>query len=397
MTANYFMLVGCMLLPFSTSPNSGVVFSFGIPFFVLYIIFSSNIYFKAGSNTYHSILVFPISVVISTAVFTFLSPEVDKSSIRLAVFVIGFLVFLSLFLRIKKDILTINYIEDCLVLFGAILSCYYIGNIVITSVSSGFGEVIIQRYVGGLSSLPWGASNVISAVIFFPLTAAIAAYLRRKNNYYLVASVLMFLAILATMSRTGMVLLVAMYFASYFIKEKITLKQVLLPLFAVLVTIMMLSIGKLYSEEAFELLLSDRFSENNLSTGSGRYDSWTDKLTYASDNILDPIGYYASLYVFDGFTAHNYFITTLVEQSITGLIINTLFLIIPFILYRYKVQPLMRNTYKWYLLGLAVAMINLFFEDANFTQPYMLISWIYMSICYGLAFLSHVPGSARQS
>lgn len=378
-------LVGCLLLPFSTAPEDGVVFSFGIPFFALFVIALYTRIFSSRVVNYSAIIVVPFFMLIIMGISIGFSPNILQSLSRWSVNVLGFLLFCGILISIQNKVLSFAVFEMGVVVFGVLLSIYYLGNMAYNSLVFGAEQVVVERYVGGLASIAWGASNNISAVLIFSLATALAAHVRNEKRAFLSASFVISLCILATFSRTGYVLMLLIYLARMMMLKRNPIPIVLLTVLAMVLAYGLVDYWREVDYESFERMFFDRFDQDNLITGNGRIDLWASRLEYFLNNPFQPIGYYGSLQVFDGVTAHNAYITLLLEQSILGLIVGAGFLVVP--LYKaiaLGVNEAYTKSARLYLVGLVAIMINLFFEDANFTHQYILMLWIYMAIVYGM-------------
>jgi hypothetical protein len=277
-------------------------------------------------------------------------------------------------------------IDISILTFGVILSLYYIINIIFKSIEFGFSSVISERFTGGLSSLPWGASNVVSAVLVFPVAVALARYDFCKKKVYILALSVVSIGMLATLSRAAMIILMLYLISWILVKKKITFKFLLMLLFSSAIICSIFYIWAELSSDSFNLMFSDRFDKVNIFSGNSRLDSWVEKLKFFFNNPFYPIGYYGSLTIFEGFTAHNYFITVLLEQSFVGLIVNIIFLALPFCAFFSLKATFLIVHCRWYVLGLLFVSLNLFVEDANFTQQFILLFWAYMGLLYGKVF-----------
>ena len=377
-----FLCISFILLPFSTSPDDGFVFSFGIPFFTFFVFLSTFFLMKSTARDYHYSLIFPILVLFFIMFSTWISPTIYQSSARLFINIIGFSIFIAIYICIGRKIISEKFVLFNIIIFGVVLSVYYILNIMMASFKYGFSAVILERWTGGLSSLPWGASNVISAVLVFSVATTLVMFDRSRQKIYIFFLIIISTGILATLSRTGIIILV-LFLLFYVISEK--KKSILFVLFIFIFCSFLLALFYAWDiiwNDSYEIILADRFSNENVFSAGGRVTIWVEKLEFFLENVLNPIGYYGSLHVFDGITAHNFFITVLLEQSFLGLMANALFLFYPFVIYISHRKKYFKSGYKWYFYGLFIVIINLFIEDSNFTQQYILTFWVYMALIY---------------
>ena len=119
---------------------------------------------------------------------------------------------------------------------------------------------------------------------------------------------------------------------------------------------------------------------------NGRTSVWEISLLYFSQHPLQPLGYFGMLGKI-GHTAHNIFMTTLIEQSIIGLIAYTLFTINNFsfcmskILTKYLPSPT-KTRAVFYIIAMASIFVQLQFEDSNLTSQNIVYQWVFLSLMY---------------
>lgn len=375
------LIAGYMLLPFSTSPESGGVLSFGLPFLALYAFLSLLMMLHSGK--------LDLSLAIGLGAFFLAAMWVSlpysrhgitPPLIRLLTNLLGFTVFLSAFFFIQRARYSLQMFEKAVALCGTTLAIYYGVNLLQKIWTFGVGSVMVERYTGGLSSLPWGASNNISSVLLVGLIAAQICMKREYRWQWLACTLAISAAIVSTLSRTGIVLMlmfyVSMLFAGNFARKK-ALGIALLLLVAIM--------GSLYywdrqDPESLQLVTLNRISGNELSSGSGRLDIWKERLDYIDEHLLMPIGYYSSLYEYGSVSSHNFFLTVILEQGIIGFVATMLFLSVPLIWgmgsrEQDRIRPI-------YVFGLMLIMLNLMVEDTNVTQQHTLVFWLYMACLY---------------
>lgn len=363
--------IGYLGLPFSLLGNSFVVLSLGFPFLVMSGLCGLILFIRSQSiNREYLFLGAMFAIVpVITSLFAF---DVGASLIRSMSGLFGYLIFICLISLYQRRKFILN---DCLYIItssGVVLSLYYIVNFSLQSAQYGFSLVISERTVGGLASLPWGASNIISAVLLFSLIASLHLInVNKKINLIHVSALIILLGIFLTLSRTG-IFLSLLLLAFYFFQKNFLRKLPALLFIIVIFSALMYS-WSVIDPLSFESLLNDRVEVDG---GNGRLDIWKEKLEFLAENISNPIGYYSSLYVFNGVSAHNFYITTLIEQSFLGLL-SLCFLFYPF----FRLKAFL-NENRLILFGFFLCMINLFFEDANSNQQYIFIFWLYISIIY---------------
>lgn len=378
-----FLLIGFILLPFSTSPSSGAVVSFGLPaLLICALLFLPYLIINYNKLSAYSVF-FGGGYVLSIVIYSIVAPSPLQSAARVLPNLIGFIIFLGVLISLKTKLLDELFILRVLMFFGATLSLYYVINISYQSMNYGLDVVLLERFTGGLSGLPWGASNVISAVLLFSLFATIQKHVTHPGKLDKLFLVLIVIGVLSTLSRTGFLLLIVTLFFLMFDKRfsRIAFQWSLLILVVVLLAVA-IGYNSGLDTNNFTSLIESRTSSEEIVTGNSRLDSWIEKLNYIYNHPFQPIGYYGSLFVFDGLSAHNFFITTLLEMGPPGFIISVLFLFYP--LYALKrSQSACKNGDKIIFYGLVIILINLQVEDPNYTQPYIFAFWLYMAVIYG--------------
>ncbi len=212
-------------------------------------------------------------------------------------------------------------------------------------------------------SLPWGASNTIAQVLLL----SVASYLvvDNKSRFDKVMLGVICLGILFTFSRSVIALLGCMLLVIFGVRYVISI--LLLGATALIGYISYFSSGS----EEYNTFLSSRLSVENIESGNGRIDTVLEKINYFWDHPFEPIGYYSSVYDFT-LSAHNYWITTLVEQSLIGVFVSLLFfLTIGRMAYRTSISV---------FFAFLIVMMGLMVEDPNFVQPYIISIWVYFAL-----------------
>lgn len=201
------LIAGYMLLPFSTSPESGGVLSFGLPFLALYAFLSLLMMLHSGK--------LDLSLAIGLGAFflaamwvslPYSSHDLMPPLVRLLTNLLGFTIFLSAFFFMGRAQYSLQMFEKIIAMCGATLAIYYCINLLLNIWVFGIGSVMVERYTGGLSSLPWGASNNISSVLLVGLIAAQICMKREYRWQWLACTLAISAAIVSTLSRTGIVL-----------------------------------------------------------------------------------------------------------------------------------------------------------------------------------------------
>jgi hypothetical protein len=368
---NRLLWVGFLTLPFALLGDSLVVLSLGFPFFCICGFFGIFLFLKSQSLD-RTALLLGLFFAITPLIMSVFSPDVGASFIRAASGFVGFLIFAySISIGKTKENLVQEY-AYMITMSGVILSLYYMINFLLKTLKYDFAMVIADRIVGGLASLPWGASNSISAVIFFSLVTSLYLIDYSKKQFWLYIFIFILVSGIAlTLSRTG--ILISLGILVFYVFQKNFMSKLPILITATLIVVLSLVAWSANDSVSFQNVFTDRL---DVADGNGRSESWIQKINYFSSNPTNPIGYYGSNYIFEGFTAHNFYITTLVEQSVIGI------LALSFVFYPFFRSKLFLGRNMVLIVGLFLILFNLFFEDANFTQQYIFIFWIYFSLIY---------------
>lgn len=364
-TPNYYVMfvVGMLLLSFSSSPGSGGVISYGTPFLLLAAFLFIPVFYNNLSRVNIQFLLWPTLFVVLIFLTSFLAVSPLASIVRAAANFVGYLMFLGLIAASMRHRVSVDSIARVLLMSGGVLAIYFLLNMVWQSFVFGFRAVILERYVGGAMSLPWGASNTIAQVLLL----SVGSYLAIDNKKKIDIIFLMFisLAILFTFSRSVSVLLICMLYIVMGFRR-----------FAVFVMLGALA-AFIYavfqggSSVGYDTFISSRLNVEDMQSGNGRLDTAFEKLSYFFNHPFEPIGYYSSIYNFT-LSAHNYWITTLVEQSFFSVIISLLFFC--------SVGKMALATSRKLFYGFLVVMLGLMVEDPNFVQPYIVSFWVYFAV-----------------
>lgn len=358
------LIIGFIMLAFSTSRSSGLVFS---PGFVLIYGSSVLIFFMKKRGVIEpATLVFVISVWIFSCmpmIFSLYSSDPLPSLWRAITYLFGFLLFFGLAFntRFKNRDLPSHLI----ILSTSTISLYYILNFVLQSRRYGFNNVILDRASGGLAELPWGASNVVAAVIFIGLIVALSKKGMDEFKYKSVIIFLMTLGIFITFSRT-VIISTLIIFLFYLLKRKSfkTFIVLIISIFTIFISYQNLSLQNKYY---VDMLIADRTSVGRVDSFNGRTDIWKSALDQSSYN-LEPQGYY-SAFITMGHSAHSLYLSTLLEQGLIGLIV-IIVLIISMLTLLYLSKDFMLT------IGILIMFIGLSFEDLFYCQQYILLFFV---------------------
>lgn len=364
-TPNYFFLfiVGMFLLNFSSSPSSGGVVSYGAPFLLLAALLFIPVFVNSLSEFSLQFLLWPTLFVMLMFFTSFLAVSALASLVRAAANFVGYLMFLGLIAASMRHRVSVDSIARVLLVSGAVLALYFLINMMLQSFAFGFRTVILERYVGGAMSLPWGASNIIAQVLLISVGSYLVINSKKKLD--VICLFLICSGILFTFSRSVSILLVCMLYIILGFKRFSLL--MILGATAALVYTMFQSGGSM----EYDAFLSSRLSVENMQSGNGRLDTAFEKLNYFAQHPFEPIGYYSSTYNFT-LSAHNYWITTLVEQSILSVIISLLFF--------GSVGRMAFVASRKVCYGFIVIMFGLLVEDPQFVQPYIISLWVYFAV-----------------
>lgn len=365
--ASTILLLGCITIPFSTSKESFFVLNFGVLFFLFSGAFGL-LYLM--NRKFPRVIYLALFISLLGILFSFLSETILPSLSRALVQFLAIMSCVYFYFHFSYDY---KKIEKSVIISGLILCTYYIVNYLVAVSNYGLSIVLFERAAEGPASLPWGASNIVSACILITYLIYINSNTFNKRSTALI-NLLYFLAILLTFSRTGIALFIIAFMLSQFNKGAIKLKGILL--FLILVLCLAGGFALLNSSDeadSVSLLLEDRTSVEEVTSGNGRIDHWISSVLYFVKNPLNPVGYYGSMSALEG-TSHNWLLTSLVEQGLVVLLLN---LLLMFLL-----------TYKAFtvsnLLGgsVLIVFLNLFVEDVQFVHPYMFyFSFLILIVC----------------
>lgn len=371
-------VIGIVLLPFSTSPDQFIVVSFGLPFIIFSLFIGSDLIIKTlfevqGSLLYLLLIALLFSIV---PIFTsFLSPTLGPSLYRAVVFFIGYLLAIWS-LGMSRSNKGLRLIYHAFMLNGLVLSSYYIVNFLVRSGEFGVANVLLDRVAGGYASLPWGASNVVAAVILVTLICCFALGNFTDSRLFWLLLVVGTLAIALTLSRTVAILLLFSFFLfgyRNFRREGLVTSSLIL-LLTICIVIASMYMFIIYESDTFNYLTTSRIDFDNITSGGGRLDIWADSFRNIPETLFIPNGYYSSLYLY-GLTSHNYFLTTALEQGFFGLAISGTFFLGLLSYFRKN-----RKIRESYFLMWFVVIVNISVEDLVFTQTYIFTFWLLFAI-----------------
>lgn len=388
--------LGCLLMPFSTSKDSVVgVQSFGLPVLVVAALIGCLVATAQERRRLSTQTNFLIATAAVTVLWMMISslwaPQLLASLSRALVNAVGFSLFVLCVLAFnpRREPAAWKRVVHPVVWMTTTLASYYILNLAFVIYEYGAESVVLERYVGGLMSLPWGASNTVASVLLMGLGATLLLRDSLPRAAVRGAVALHVLAIASTFSRNGTGMAVLLLFLGSSRSER----HVLL---AVLGTMAVAALGfnSLVSDSAaFAQLLDDRMT-GGTEISNGRIDIWSEKIRYFMLHPMEPSGYYSSIYLFE-FSGHNFAINTLIEQGVPGLAIALLFVWQLLIQRDHTVSQPKRQVPMTFVRIWLVMMLNMSFEDPNFVQPFIMVFWL-MVAAQALASQAGPAATTRQ-
>ena len=393
-------LVSMCLLPFSTGGGKGsdsVVITFALPFLLLLSIFIVyNLTTAREKASYPNEIRFSIFYALLHVFSIFISSLMNQSltaAFARSIFhLFGFTIFLYIVSNSsmsKNATLVYNKISMILIFSGFLMSVYFIGNFVFAIQQNSLEQVLLERGNGGLLSLPWGASNTIAACLMMPFFLALdriinTRYVKKigiKSTVFMVFIIAV--AILITQSRNVIVVLsIGLPLIGIFTKNKKSVLVILMLIAAVVFAVVS------FSGQDFDGIVAARIGDRaeDVSGFNGRTFIWEESILYFSTHPLQPVGYFGMLDEI-GHTAHNIFITTLIEQGALGLIAYILFLFDNFLFCFKKMSTqylslITKKRIVLYLVAMLSILVQYQFEDSNFTAPNIIYQWVFISLMY---------------
>ncbi|NWL19516.1 hypothetical protein [Pseudomonas umsongensis] len=379
-----FFVFGMILLAFSTSPEDGGVLSFGTPFFIASMLAFIPVIHRFFSNVDWRFFLFPSLYIFLIVVMTGFSFSPLQSSVRAAFNVIGFVLYLGLICSFLSGRLSVQMLARILICSGAILALYFIVNFLLSSIELGVEQVILERYVGGAMSLPWGASNTIAQVLLLSAVSYLILDDRRKFDFLMFC--LITAGIFLTFSRSNMLLLFVLFFVVFKLRQLIVVGAVSGLALAVFFAYMVVFAG--WDLSGFDTFVSSRTDVDLLVTGNGRLQTMMEKIDYLADHPFEPIGYYSSLFYFE-LSAHNFWMTSLIEQSLAAVLVALCFF--------FSVGRTVYRRDRKVFFGFLIIMAALMVEDPHFTQQYITSFWVFLALLVGFGSTEKDMGVENES
>ena len=393
-------LMSMCLLPFSTEggTNSGsVVITFALPFLVLLSIFIGyNFINSTGKISYPNELKFSILCgflhVFSILLSSLMNQDLRVAFARSIFHLFGFIIFLYITSNCspsKNAALAYDKISMIFILSGFIMSIYFIGNFLLAIQQNSLEQVLLERAKGGLLGLPWGVSNIIAACLMMPLFSALDRVLNTNKSkeanivFTLLTIMVMIIAIIITQSRN---VIISSMIGIILIGGLTKSKKLIFLLLVAISTILFIVIS-LYGQE-LDVIFAARIGDGaaDIEGFNGRSSVWEIAILYFSQHPLQPVGYFGMIGEI-GHTAHNIFITTLIDQGILGLFTYLLFLIgnFSFCLKKMFNQYLLIATKRrmaFYVIAMLSILLQLQFEDSNFAVQNIIYQWTFLALMY---------------
>ncbi len=358
----FLMFFSLLLLAFSTTKEQGGVVTFAAPFLGLTILALLPFALPNLLRIDGYVFILSLSYITVMAVATLLSSDVVQSFVRFFFYLVAVVLFWLLLAVKDRFSVNIEYLAKVVQIAGISVSFYFISNFVYQSIEHGLVNVIYERHVGGMMSLPWAASNVIAQVLLLCLFSCL--FVESKSTFSNFCVFIFFLAIVLTLSRSVLLLslpMVLIYLG--FIRFSIAFS-----ILAAFITYWL----TIYAADLIDLtgfydFIERRTNANELLSGNDRFDLSLSKIEYFLQHPFEPVGFYSSINQFQS-TAHNYWITTLVEQSLFALLVSILLFSLFFI----------RACQLGFKIGFGffMVMMGLSVEDPQFTQQYTILIWM---------------------
>ena len=371
------LALGCTLLGFSTEPGATAgVQAFGLPFFALACLLATPVIFlccnRAVQPAVAVFLQLLFGVVAWMCITSLVAPYPWVSLSRALINVMGLVTVLGFvyFATARRGPCVSWRIPACLcVVATTVIATYFLFNLLQKSLTHGFEVVILERFVGGLMSLPWGASNNIASVLLVGLGLALLLRRTISPDWLYLLLVVHLAAILITFSRNGLACALLMLLLGLRNRERLA---------ALLGAGALLGLLMGGDNSWAELQGIDELLENR-ATGGGdisnaRVDIWIDRLGVVAENPLRFTGYYSTIFVYD-MSAHNFALNTMLEQGLPGLLL-ALGLLLGLYTLTWRSEDASTQTHMTFRRLWLVMTLNMAVEDPNFTQPFILVFWL---------------------
>lgn len=390
----WLFVIGLLLVPFSTGTEVAVM-SYGLPallvlnlcYIVMQIqtpVLSSRQQLPAGLG---------LLLIVAITATSLYAPEPQASFARVAPNIIGFLVFLYLlspFYQGDRMGTRFESVAKVYVASATIVAFYYLINFIGAVNEIGLAGVFLDRVTGGIISLPWGATNVVASVLLLPMLLTfyfgVTEPRKKVRAYYFIARTAMVATILMTQSRGAMLsgafglVLLALFFKGRDRRRLLTFVAITWLLW----TLFDRWVSSIMAEQVISEIVA-RFSGDDISSLNGRVEIWQQFATEFWNSPLIGSGYYSTLYTI-GSSGHNLVLTTVIERGLIGLALSAgILLKAAEEVVRGFFRANTQNTRLFFAClgaGGAASMLHLMVEDANFTQQYIVYSWVALALVF---------------
>lgn len=386
---------GMLLLPFSSGTEVAVM-SYGLPVLLIvgicYIILQIRAPFLASAQQLPAFL--GLLLILAISATSIYAPEPEASFARVVPNVIGFLVFLYLlspFCGLAGTVERFEAVAKVYVASAIVVAFYYLINFIGAVNEIGLAGVFLDRVTGGIISLPWGATNVVASVLLLPMLITfyfgVTEESKKVRAYYFIGRTAMVATILMTQSRGAMLsgafglILLAMFFTG-------RARRRLLVFVAITWTLWSLFDRWVNSIMAETQVISEivaRFSGDDISTLNGRVGIWQQFAGEFTSSPLIGTGYYSTLYTI-GSSGHNLILTSVIERGLIGMALSGAILLkaIECVIRGFLRADTEKSKLFFACLGAggACSLLHLMVEDSNFTQQYIVYSWVALALVF---------------
>lgn len=395
---DFIMGIGIVLLPFTTTPfgERGIV-SYGVIVLSVWCILAAT-YLLMSTPTItkknQSLIVVSFWLVALEGASLLYVPDYLASGLRMAPVIIGYILFLYILVASNTTIMVTERYLKILFLGGFALAVVFLVHFVLAVQQYSLYEVFMDRVVGGKMALQWGASNLIAAnLLLFPLLGLYLGVRSMRSTakayYYGVAGLQMF-AMVLTLSRNAM-LSMAIATSILLMLRIVRFRELLKwSLSSLILAAIALTVFRLESSVLWERILF-RFTSGDFLTFNGRLQIWMNTWQLYLTSPLLGVGYYGSLAKM-GHSAHNIWLLTLTENGPLALLLRIAFywLLARRVYLAFKHDKAQDTTsLPGILFAILVAsLVDMTFEDVLLNTQYIIYSWMFYGICWGVALRS---------
>ena len=374
--------IGVVSLTFSVAlmGETGIV-SVGMPVLAFGLLASTGRLWPGFVRRRHP-LVFDLALLYLCCVILslFWSKNPLQAGWRVAMHVVGFVLWIYLVGAFAtRGQAVVRRWALILALSGVAMACHFLGNLLYLLLSGSIEQALVQRYSGGLMSLQWGASNTVAAALIFPILGAMLLATTHPRAWRLCVAMaaIMLLAIMATMSRNalGSLLIAGAVYAA--LQRRLQAFVGAVAVFGAMAALFAWAIGG----DAFDLVMDIRSGSSGY---RDRLDLWRRGWGYLLQTFPKPIGFYGSMHRFE-VSSHNFLFSYVIEIGAWGLAAFIGLVAASWReLHRERrriiaagapVRPL-----DVCLAGFVAMLVNISFEDPQYTQPYIIFFWVFLAL-----------------